>query len=241
MALTDKQEKFVQYLIQGKSQREAYKLAGYKTDTMSDAVIDIRACELLKNSKVSVRYEELRSRLVKEAEEEAIVSAKEVLKRWKDIAFADPNEIVQFRRLCCRYCFGKDHQFQWKDEDEYNNAVNQAIQEARIESMKKEQEIPPNIPSNDGGYGYDELERPHPKCPKCNGEGRGDIKISDTRDLSPQGKALYAGLKTTQSGIEIKFHDQLKALESLSRHLGLFNDKVEHSGSISVEKVLDML
>lgn len=31
---------------------------------------------------------------------------------------------------------------------------------------------------------------------------------------------------------EIKLHDKLKALEQLGRHLGMFTDKVEHSGAI---------
>lgn len=31
---------------------------------------------------------------------------------------------------------------------------------------------------------------------------------------------------------EVKFHDKVKALELLGRHLGMFTDKVEHSGSI---------
>ena len=56
--LTPKQEKFVQALIAGKSQREAYKEA-YNAANMKDEVIDVRASELLKKSKVKVRYEEL--------------------------------------------------------------------------------------------------------------------------------------------------------------------------------------
>lgn len=32
---------------------------------------------------------------------------------------------------------------------------------------------------------------------------------------------------------EIKLHDKIKALELLGRHLGMFTDKVEHSGSIN--------
>jgi phage terminase small subunit len=217
MALTDKQESFVQWLIQGKSQREAYKLAGYKTDSMADSVIDVKASELLKNGKVMVRYEELRTRLVKEAEDECIITAKEVLRRWKEIAFADPNEIIHFRRVCCRYCFGDDHAYQWKDEEEYWNAV----QFARSAAKEDEQ---PNIPSNEGGYGYDDTLRPHPKCPKCKGEGHGEIHATDTRDLSPQGRALYAGVKQTKDGFEIKMQDQGKALENIARHLGMFTD-----------------
>ena len=56
--LTPKQEMFVQALIAGKSQREAYKEA-YNAANMKDETIDVRACELLKKSKVKVRYEEL--------------------------------------------------------------------------------------------------------------------------------------------------------------------------------------
>lgn len=233
MALTAKQELFVHELIKGKSQREAYKIA-YDTGNMSDAVIDVKACELLKNGKVAVRYEELHSRLVKESEDECIVSAKDVLKRWKEIAFADPNEIIHFRRVCCRNCFGTDHEYQWKDEVEYWSAVKFA------ESGAKEDETP-ELPSNDGGYGFDDTLRPHPKCPNCKGEGRGQIHAVDTRDLSQQGKALYAGVKQTQSGFEIKMQDQGKALENIARHLGMFNDKLEISGSLSIEKMLESL
>ena len=56
--LTKKKEKFVQALVSGMSQREAYKEA-YNAANMKDEVIDVRASELLKKSKVKVRYEEL--------------------------------------------------------------------------------------------------------------------------------------------------------------------------------------
>lgn len=56
--LTVKQEKFIQNIIKGMSQREAYKDA-YDAENMSDAVIDTEACLLMKNPKVAKRYEEL--------------------------------------------------------------------------------------------------------------------------------------------------------------------------------------
>ena len=56
--LTQRQEKFVRALIAGKSQRQAYKEA-YNAAKMKDETIDVRACELLKNSKVKARYNEL--------------------------------------------------------------------------------------------------------------------------------------------------------------------------------------
>lgn len=74
--LTPKQEKFVQALISGKSQRAAYKEA-YSTANMKDETIDSKACLLLKNDKVRARYDELR------AEEEARQREKYSLDRDK--------------------------------------------------------------------------------------------------------------------------------------------------------------
>ena len=62
MSLTVKQEIFVQRLIEGYSQREAYKFA-YDCDNMKDETIDTRASRLLKECKVSARYEELKNEL----------------------------------------------------------------------------------------------------------------------------------------------------------------------------------
>ena len=62
MSLTTKQEIFVQRLIEGYSQREAYKFA-YSCEKMKDTTIDVEASKLLSNPKVSIRYEELKNEL----------------------------------------------------------------------------------------------------------------------------------------------------------------------------------
>lgn len=62
MSLTIKQEIFVQRLVEGYSQREAYKFA-YDCENMKDETIDTRASRLLKECKVSARYEELKNEL----------------------------------------------------------------------------------------------------------------------------------------------------------------------------------
>lgn len=62
MSLTTKQEIFVQRLIEGYSQREAYKFA-YNCEKMKDSTIDVEASKLLSNPKVSIRYEELKNEL----------------------------------------------------------------------------------------------------------------------------------------------------------------------------------
>lgn len=58
MSLTTKQEIFVQRLIEGYSQREAYKFA-YNCEKMKDESIDIEASKLFNNPKISLRYQEL--------------------------------------------------------------------------------------------------------------------------------------------------------------------------------------
>lgn len=56
--LTPKQEKFVRNLINGMSQREAYKNS-YDAENMTDKTIDEEACRLFNDSKISARYQEL--------------------------------------------------------------------------------------------------------------------------------------------------------------------------------------
>lgn len=86
--LNAKQEKFIQNIVKGMSQREAYKDA-YKPK-YKDEVIDVRACELFKSSKVQVRYNELLKRL----EDKAIMTAEERMKWLTDVINGDILEDV---------------------------------------------------------------------------------------------------------------------------------------------------
>lgn len=58
MKLTAKQELFVQGIISGLSQREAYKRS-YDAVNMQDATIDSKASLLLKTDKIRARHDEL--------------------------------------------------------------------------------------------------------------------------------------------------------------------------------------
>lgn len=62
MSLTTKQEIFVQRLIEGYSQREAYKFA-YNCEKMKDTTIDNNAYKLMQNNEILTRYEELKNEL----------------------------------------------------------------------------------------------------------------------------------------------------------------------------------
>jgi len=83
--LTPKQELFVQNLVKGMSQREAYKNS-YNAENMKDEVIDNNASTLFKNNEISIRYKEL----IKEADDKAIMTAKE-RKIWLTKMIDSPN------------------------------------------------------------------------------------------------------------------------------------------------------
>lgn len=207
--LTARQKRFVvEYLIDLNATQAAIR-AGYSAKT---------ACEQGARLLANVKVQEAIQQAMSKREQRTEITQDMVLERWWAIATADPNELVYHRRVCCRYCFGRDHAFQWIDEDEYARAVQLAI---------RSEQAPP---TNEGGYGFDNTIRPHPKCPSCHGEGHGDVQATDTRDLSPQARLLYAGVKPTAAGIEIKLQDQAKALENVARHLGMFNDSLKLKG-----------
>lgn len=94
--LTLKQEKFVQELIKGKSQREAYKIA-YPNCKSADNIVDIKASKLLATDKVRLRYKDLHSKLIKRAEEKVIITAEEILREIVDIAKDDISNYLDFR------------------------------------------------------------------------------------------------------------------------------------------------
>ena len=74
--LTSKQEKFVQNLLKGLSQTDAYKKA-YNTSKMKEKTIIEKASVLANKDNIRTRYEELNKR----AEDKAIMSAIE-RKKW---------------------------------------------------------------------------------------------------------------------------------------------------------------
>lgn len=76
--LTENRERFVQGLIHGMSQREAYR-AAFPNCKASDAVVDVKASQLFAIDKVRIRYEELLKEALKPGEEAAIASAQEIL------------------------------------------------------------------------------------------------------------------------------------------------------------------
>lgn len=62
----------------------------------------------------------------------------------------------------------------------------------------------------------------------------GNVTLKDSSTLTSKQTAAVQEVGNTPNGVKIKLHDKKGALDSLSRHLGLFTDKTEHSGEIVV-------
>ena len=66
--------------------------------------------------------------------------------------------------------------------------------------------------------------------------------VPDLNKLTPGLRASLSGIETDKFGdvvkMKVKLSDKLKAIEMLARHLGMFNDKLEIAGELSLEERL---
>jgi len=168
------------------------------------------------------------------------VTADDVLRELWDIAQADPNDLIEYRRGACRHCWGEGHRYQFTEGEMQTRreAFDKKAPGAEAAAWDAD-----GLFDEKGGIGFDATNNPNPDCPECHGEGVGDVVAKDTRDLTGPARKLYAGVKITKEGLEIKMHDKVAALTQVGRHLGMFTDKTEHSGSVAVthEQALDAL
>lgn len=229
--LTQQQDTFATELASGASQADAYRKAYPKSLNWKDEVVWTEASKLANNNKVCIRVKQLQEKACQENE----ITVEKVLKRYWDIATANPNDIMQYRRECCRHCYGINHEYQWKNEKEFFEAEEQRQQEIdeaeeanRHKRVKSKHTKVPRPLENLGGYGFDPLLSPHAKCPQCNGEGRERAFFQDTRHLQGAAKLLYAGVEISRDGLKIKTHDQKAALDKVAAWLGM--DKKTLSG-----------
>lgn len=155
----------------------------------------------------------------------------EIVRRWAALASADPNELVEMRRVNCRNCNGVDFEPQYTDL-EYRHALaahrqqTQAIAAEHRRNGTDPDDDPRLVPFDErGGAGFRHNGPPNPACPNCDGDGLLKVLIKDSRYLSPQGKLLYDGVKVTAGGVEVKMRDRSWAEQMLARHAGLFNER----------------
>ena len=79
--LTAKQEKFVQNLVKGMSQRQAYK-DSYNAENMEDKTIDNNAYRLFKQDEILARYNEL----MESVTDDTILTVKEKRRMYREFA-----------------------------------------------------------------------------------------------------------------------------------------------------------
>lgn len=215
--LTELERRFVEEYFKDPNGSQAYKLA---KPGAKDTTARTEASKLLAKPNVAAFLADLRAKQSQRTE----ISADLVVREAWAIAMADPRELAEHLIGCCRHCWGKGHRWQRTAyEFEQDEAANAAANEALVQAGK------PGVKEFDpkGGIGYDKRRAPHPDCPECFGEGVGRTLFKDTRHLSPAAASLFAGIKETKEGFEIKLHDKGAAMDKVFRHLGLYNDKIQ--------------
>lgn len=213
--ITPKQQRFVdEYLVDLNATQAAIR-AGYSIKTAG-----LIGSENLKKPYIQRAIEEGRAKQQQRTE----ITADRVLREaWNQVT-ADASELTQLRIGACRYCHGIGHQFQFTKAE-----FEQRYQEWEANIDPEKGEFNPK-----GGDGFDPTRDPHPECVDCAGEGTPRVVLMDTRNLSPQAKSLFAGVKQTKFGIEIQMHSKDAAMEKLFKHLGLYeNDNKQKSDPLT--------
>lgn len=202
VALTPKQQRFVDEYLVDLNATKAAERAGYSTESARQT-----ASENLSKPYIQAAIAEARQ----QQQERTHITADRVVRELALIATADARELVEYVVGCCRHCHGEGFGYQ-RTAEEFA-----ADQLRLMKENKGPEEFDPK-----GGIGFNPHRAPHPGCPHCFGKGFGQTFVCDTRRLSPAALALYAGVKQTKEGIEVKMHSKLDAIEKLAKHLGLY-------------------
>lgn len=64
------------------------------------------------------------------------------------------------------------------------------------------------------------------------------VEAVPSDELPEAARGAVAEVSLTKDGLKIKMHDKRAALQDIGRHLGMFKDKVEHSGTLTLEQLV---
>lgn len=224
--LEPRQQLFVVEFAKDANGAQAVIRAGYGVTNMDSAAA--QASRLLRDVKVKAVVDAVLNDRV----ERGVADGDAVVAAWVAQSQADANSLTQYRRVACRYCYGKGFKYQYtpaemedarkKHEEEWKRRILKA-KAAKVEGAE-DLPIPPF--DEKGGLGYRGNRDPHPECPECWGEGVGRPFFADTRKIPEADRVLFAGVKQGKEGIEILMHDAEGARDKLARHYGLYKDKL---------------
>ncbi len=199
--LTAQQRIFVAEYLKDRNATQAAIRAGYSAKTAEQIGYQL----LQKTSVAAAIAKQQKASLMR-----TLASADEVLAQMWQLATFDANELSQYRRGSCRYCWGFGHNYQWRDVVEFEE-----------ETAKVEGREGAKLPKDTGGYGYDHNREPNSGCPRCNGDGIGQPYFADTRKLPPVSRLAYSGIKLGKSGVEITAISRERMYEAVMKRLGL--------------------
>lgn len=232
-ALTEKQRNFVELWLVHRNAAYAYEKA-YDASRMNPASVYIQAHRLLRHPKIAPIIEARLAALGETMEEETGFSVQAAWREFMALATANPDEVTGVRVGACRYCHGVAHQYQWTPAE-------------FAEATRKAERAETELPDPQGGLDFDRTALPDPACPECRGEGQLRQVPVDTSKLSPGGRALFAGVKPTANGLEIKLRDRDKALENAAKIIGAFRDTIDLNvkgkvlvGEVTAENAADV-
>lgn len=208
-AKIDRRAIFIRQFLVHQNAARAYREAGYKDGPGTRQ----SAHRLLTSADIQARIGEAREGLLATLD----VTVENVVRRFRDIAFADIASIVGLHIEACRFCYGIGHAYQWRTPQEYH--VSRTKTRAGFGSgNSKEAEVPP-----EGGYGYDASLPPNQDCPECGGDGIPRIVFKDTRLFTDSERAVFAGVVETRYGVNYRFHDRMAALLELAKRIGFYD------------------
>jgi hypothetical protein len=125
-----KQEKFVQGLASGLSQRVAYRAAFPASKNWKDTTVDVKACELAKDNKILVRLKELQQL----STSKAIMTATQ-RKEWLTDLIKDEAEETKDRLKALDILNKMDGEY--TEKVELNGKVNNPFEGLTTEELKK--------------------------------------------------------------------------------------------------------
>lgn len=210
LGLSARESIFVEEVHSGKKFVQAYINAGYESNAKTAYK---EASRLVRKPHIQKALRILKTQLRTSYQAER----DEIVQQLVAITRADPNRITQHRRVNCRYCWGEYHFYQWRDAAEF--------EEKKLEALARKRKEP----SDAGGYGFESGLAPNPECPRCSGEGLGELHICDTNDLDVNEHTYFLGVKQTKNGIEVLTESKQIARAQLLKILEL--DKTPASGT----------
>lgn len=164
------------------------------------------------------------------------ITSDDILREHYKVLVADPNSLMEIRRIPCRYCWGENNQYQRTDQEMETDLASWELGRRGLPfsvvdpngntktTYSAWNRGKKNLPFDDmGGVGYTTNKPPNEECTAnpCHGNGIMEYHIKDSRFLTSDGKALFAGFKVSKGSIEVLTRSKDASLDFLTKRFQL--------------------